>query len=129
VYATDFNATLPCPEGKAINPDAFSSVTCPASNPACLGDVPRNFARLFGAWQMDFAVRREFPLHENLKLQFRAEAFNTFNHPNLGHIDDQFGDATFGQYTSTLASSLGALSPLYQMGGARSMQFALKVVF
>ena len=78
---------------------------------------------------MNLAIRREFPIYENLKLQFRAEAFNVFNHPNLGYIDSFFGDSTFGQATFTLANSLGILNPLYQMGGSRSMQFALKLVF
>jgi hypothetical protein len=119
----DLPAGKACPGGRAINPEAF---TAPSSG---LGDVPRNFARGFGAWQMDMAVRREFPIHENLRLQFRAEAFNLFNHPNFGYINSNFGQATFGQTTGTLASSLGVLSPLYQMGGARSMQFALKVIF
>jgi hypothetical protein len=114
---------LPCPGGRAINPNAFTSVS------SGYGDTPRNFARGFGAWQMDTAVRREFPIHERLKLQFRAEAFNLFNHPNLGTINGQFGQANFGQATATLANSLGVLNSLYQMGGPRSMQFALKLVF
>ena len=78
---------------------------------------------------MDLAVRREFPIHEGLKLQFRAEAFNVFNHPNFGSINSSFGQKTFGQFTGTLATSLGVLSPLYQMGGPRSMQFALRLMF
>jgi hypothetical protein len=94
-----------------------------------LGDAPRNFVRGFGAWQMDLAVRRDFPIHERLKLQFRAEAFNVFNHPNFGTVNSGFGQNTFGQATATLASSLGVLNPLYQMGGPRSMQFALKLIF
>jgi hypothetical protein len=112
-----------CPGGRAINPLAFANVS------SGLGNAPRNFARLFGAWQMDLAVRWEFPIRERLKLQFRAEAFNIFNHPNFGGIDPTFSSSTFGQATGTLANSLGVLSPLYQMGGSRSMQFALKVVF
>lgn len=82
---------------------------------------------------MNVALRREFPIHEGLKLQFRAEAFNVFNHPNFGTINPTFcsgAGCTFGQATSTLATSLGGiLSPLYQMGGPRSMQFALKLAF
>jgi len=78
---------------------------------------------------MDMAVRRDFPIYETLKLQFRAEAFNIFNHPNFGNINSSLGQKTFGQATATLANSLGILSPLYQMGGPRSMQFALKLVF
>ena len=78
---------------------------------------------------MDVAIRREFPIYERLKLQFRAEAFNVFNHPNFGNINPYTYQSTFGQATATLASSLGILSPLYQMGGPRSMQFALKLIF
>lgn len=112
-----------CPGGRAINPQAFANVS------SGVGNAPRNFARGFGAWQMDLAVRRDFPIYEQLKLQFRAEAFNIFNHPNFGNINSSFGQPTFGQATSTLANSLGVLNPLYQMGGPRSMQFALKLIF
>ncbi len=112
-----------CPGGRAINPSAFSLAT---SGP---GNAPRNFVRGFGAWQMNIAIRREFPIHENLKLQFRAEGFNIFNHPNFGSINPSLGQATFGQATATLANSPGILSPLYQTGGSRSLQFALKLIF
>jgi len=116
------------PGGREINPAAFSE---PATGQ--IGNAPRNFVRGFGAWQMDFALRREFPLHERLKLMFRAEAFNLFNHPNFGVIDSNYCPAgpgcTFGQATQTLAQSLGVLSPLYQMGGPRSLQLALKLSF
>lgn len=112
-----------CPGGRAINPLAFANVS------SGLGNAPRNFTRGFGAWQMNLAVRREFPIHERLKLHFRAEAFNIFNHPNFGTIDPFFGDPTFGQATGTLANSLPVLNPLYQMGGPRSMQLALKLEF
>lgn len=117
-----------CPGGRAINPAAFS---VPGANE--FGDAPRNLTRGFGAWQMDLAMRREFPIYENLKLQFRAEAFNIFNHPNFGLINPNYCSpgpgCTFGQATASLAQSLGVLNPLYQMGGPRSMQFALKLIF
>jgi len=132
VYATDFGATLPCPGGRAVNPDAFAQVPIDPITfmPTRLGTAPRNFVRGAGALQMDLAVRREFPIFERLKLQFRAEAFNVLNHPNFGTVDQAFGiDPTFGQFTGTLASTLGILSSLYQMGGPRSMQFALKLTF
>ena len=123
-----------CPGGRAINPSAFAAPPTDPSTGAPLrqGTAPRNFARGFRAWQMDLAVRREFPIYENLKLQFRVEAFNVFNHPNFGTINGNLCSGTgctFGQATATLASSLGVLSPLYQMGGPRSMQFALKLTF
>jgi hypothetical protein len=82
-------------------------------------------------WQTDLAVRREFPIRERVKLQFRAEAFNLFNHPIFGTIDNSVSDgrALFGRATGTLNNSLGGLNSLYQQGGPRSLQVALKLVF
>jgi hypothetical protein len=112
------------PGGRAINAAAFALPTSDT-----FGDAPRNFVRGFGATQVDFALRREFPIHENLRLQFRSEAFNVLNHPNFGAVDPLYGDVLFGQATATLSQSLGVLSPLYQTGGPRSMQLALKLTF
>jgi hypothetical protein len=112
------------PGGRSINAAAF---VAPAAGE--LGNAPRNFVWGFGAWQTDFAVRREIPIHERLKLQFRAEAFNVFNHANFGTINTTFGNAQFGQATQTLSTSLGVLSPLYQAGGPRSVQLALRMTF
>jgi hypothetical protein len=112
------------PGGRAINKSAFS---LPATG--IVGNAPRNFVRGFGITQLNMAVRREFPLHDALKLQFRAEAFNILNHPMFGYVDPVYTDATFGQATKMLNESLGTMSSQYQQGGARSMQFALKVRF
>jgi len=112
------------PGGKAINPAAFS---LPASG--VIGDAPRNQLRGFGETQLNLAMRREIPLHNRLTLRFRAEAFNLLNHPNFGYVDPTYTDATFGQAVSMLDTSLGTVASQYQQGGARSMQFALKLVF
>jgi hypothetical protein len=128
------------PGGRIVNFNAF----VPAPN-GVQGNLPRNFARGFGNSQLDMALRREFPLHERLRLQFRAEAFNILNHPNFGAIDNSLRDGPFtittmsgttkysgfGGARSTLnqAGGSGGLSPLYQVGGPRSLQLALKLVF
>jgi hypothetical protein len=134
----------PYPGGKAFNPAAFKA---PATNsngiPIRQGYVGRNALRGFGATQWDFAVHRDFPLHESIKLQFRAELFNALNHPNFGQPIGNLGSPTalnpqFGLSTQTLAQSLngggsnlggGAFNPLYQIGGPRSIQLALKLMF
>ena len=54
-------------------------------------------------------------LREGMDLQFRAEAFNLFNHPNFDLPDNFFGSPTFGQI-------LSAQSP-------RHIQFGLKLLF
>lgn len=112
------------PGGKAVNKAAFR----PPST-GTLGDAPRNIARGFSADQENLAARRDFKLHDTIVLHFRAEAFNILNHPNFGYVDPLYADATFGQATKMLNSSLGTMAPQYQQGGSRSMQFALKVRF
>jgi len=66
---------------------------------------------------------------EKVNLQFRAEAFNLFNHPNFGTIQTSLTAANFGQATNMLNRQLGGISQLYQLGGPRSFQFALKLQF
>jgi hypothetical protein len=112
------------PGGRSINPGAFSLPVGDA-----LGDAPRNFARGFGENEVNFAIRRDFALYEHLHLQFRVEAFNVFNHPNFGYVQSFYGSPTFGQAILTLSNSLGGLSPLYQQGGPRSLQFSLRLQF
>lgn len=126
-----------CPGGRGINPAAF--VTPPVDSqgiPIRQGDLSRNALRGFGSTQWDFAVHRDFPIHESLKLQFRAEMFNVLNHPNFGPPIGDLSQQNFGESTAMLGASLsgsavggGALSPLYQIGGPRSIQLALKLTF
>ncbi len=110
------------PGGRAVNPAAFKT---PPGNTQ--GNFPRNSLRFFKASQLDLALRRQFSLTEKVKLQFRFEFFNVFNHPNFS---DPTG-FTAGSNVSTkmLSRGLGGLNPLYQVGGPRSGQIGLKVVF
>jgi hypothetical protein len=118
------------PGGKIFNSAAFIETA-----PGTQGDFGRNVLRGFGATQADVAFQRQFPLTEKLNLWFRAEFFNIFNHPNFGPPDNNLSDPLFGHSTQTLASSLGSgganggLNPLYQIGGPRSIQLALKLQF
>jgi hypothetical protein len=126
------------PGEKAFNPSAFTNppIDPNTGNPLRQGTTPRNFLRGFGATQWDFAVHRDFPIHESLHLQFRAEMFNVLNHPNFGPPSGQFGAGGFGISNQLLSQNLsgsnlggGGFSPLYQIGGPRSIQFALKLTF
>ncbi len=118
------------PGGKAINPAAF---TPPPTGQQ--GNFGRNVLRGFGAWQADVAFQRQFRLTEKVGLRFRGEFFNIFNHPNFGNPNNNLTSPLFGQSTQTLASSLGSgganggFNPLYQIGGPRSIQLALKLQF
>lgn len=122
--------------GRRINRAAFATPSAGRQ-----GSLGRNALRGFSMWQVDLAVRRQFNLSERVGLQFRAEFFNVFNHPNFGDpgarstLTNALSSPLFGQSTLMLARSLGTgglqpgLNPLYQVGGPRSIQFALKLKF
>jgi len=116
--------------GRRINPAAFAVST--ASRQGTLG---RNSLRGFPFWQLDFALSRQLSLSERTKLQLKAEFFNILNHPNFADPDSNLTSATFGQSTQMLGSSLGSslilsgLNPAYQIGGPRSIQLSLRLVF
>jgi hypothetical protein len=135
------------PGGKALDPSAFSSPSLDANNlPTGQGNLGRNALRGFGATQWDFAVHRDFPIRESLKLQFRVEMFNVLNHPNFAQPVGDLGTPAIGNNPAVLnpqfglsqqmlgrslsgPNGFGGFSPLYQIGGPRSMQFALKLQF
>jgi hypothetical protein len=134
VYLDDPNA----PGGRRFNN------TIDPSRPGCKGpfcppptnrqgSLGRNALRSFPLNQIDLSVRRLFNLKEGVTLLFRTDIFNIFNHPNFGDPNNRLTQATFGQATTMfgrgLAVGSAGLSPLYQIGGPRSMQFSLKLQF
>lgn len=120
VYLDEPNA----PGGRVINRAAFS-----ATSGTQQGSLGRNSIRGLPVWQIDMALRRQFRLNEKFNLQFRAEAFNIFNHPNFGTINANLASTTFGQATNMLGTQLSGLNSLFQIGGPRSFQFALMLRF
>jgi outer membrane receptor protein involved in Fe transport len=52
--------------------------------PLTFGDLRRNTFRGESFWNLDSGLFKETRVHESLSLQFRAEFFNLFNHPNFG---------------------------------------------
>lgn len=115
--------------GRRLNLKAFAAP--PTGRQGSLG---RNSLRGFPLAQLDFSLRRKFTLSEPFNLQLRADFFNTFNHPNFGAPVGLLSDPFFGQSTRMLGRELGAggdgsLSPLYQIGGPRSIQLSLKLQF
>src|SRR5262249_39685428 len=97
--ATCKTAKQNVPSGYFFNPFAFSSPVLLAAQPipssggtntagergTDIGNVPRNC--LSGPQQVnsDFAVMKTFHFTESRAVDFRAEFFNLFNHPNLAN--------------------------------------------
>ena len=137
VFRPNLNAGVPAwiedpqtPAGRRINPSAFQS-----AGSAVQGNLGRNVLTGFGLSQVDLSVRREFFLGETRSLQFRVEAFNALNRPYFADPEKYLISPLFGQPTSMLNLMLGTgtpasgLAPIFQAGGARSLQLALRFRF
>jgi len=84
-----------------------------------------------GFWNLDFAAHKNFSLSERYKLQFRAEAFNMFNHSNLYLIGGNTDiSAISGNYV-TASKGVRADNNAYSFVSKdnRNLQLALKLIF
>ena len=68
-----------------------------------------------GIENWDTSLMRNFPIRERLRLQFRGEFYNTFNHPNFKNPNTTLGNITYGKITSD--------------NGPRNMELALRLFF
>jgi len=118
------------PGGRRINGAAFR-----AAPDSVQGGLGRNALSGFGMSQLDLALRRDFPIGDRRSFQLRVEAYNAFNHPNFADPIRFMASPLFGQSSSMLNLMLGTgspgsgLAPVFQSGGARSLQIALRFKF
>ena len=80
------------------------------------GTAGRNSLRTAGFWDLDTSIFRQFPIHDSLSAEFRAESFNLPNHTVFAQPDNNINDGTFGHVNSTAST-------------ARELQFAAKIIF
>jgi hypothetical protein len=114
------------PGGKSLNPNAFSVPPTIRQGTEGRNDIPG-----FGLSQVDLSLSRKFPITDRANLQFRADAFNLLNHPNFANPTGYFQYGSYGlQSQSMLNQALGGgLNALFQEGGPRSLQLALRLSF
>jgi hypothetical protein len=95
-----------------INPACFTAPT-----PGQLGNASRVPVTGPGFVNTDFSVIKQFALpREGMGLNFRAEFFNLFNHPQFGLPIGDIGSPGFGSVNSTV-------------NNPRVVQFGLKLTF
>jgi hypothetical protein len=84
--------------------------------PFTYGNAGRN--TLFGPrrWNWDMSLFKNFVIREQTRVEFRAEAFNVFNHPQFGLPNQNIGNAQAGVITSTV-------------GTPRQLQMGLRLQF
>jgi hypothetical protein len=111
------------------NPGVFS---IPA--PGTLGNLGRNAVYGPGFTNVDMTIAKNTKLSERLNLQFRADAFDLFNHPNYGQPGPQSGGILASVFSTATAnttfSTIGTTRfPTGDSGSSRQLQLALKLQF
>jgi hypothetical protein len=95
--------------------EAFNTTAFQEPSAGRFGNAPRNIIRNPGEMQWDLALFKNFTVPGNRRVQFRAEAFNFLNHPNLGGIEVNPLSGNFGRITSK--------------SGSRDIQLSLRFLF
>lgn len=82
----------------------FNTACFTVPTPFTYGDESRNDNTLRGPGQADWdmALFKNIPVHENMTLDFRVEAFNLFNRVQFGNPDTTIGSSTAGFISSQL---------------------------
>ena len=90
------------------------------------GNARRNTLIGPGFANVDLSIGKEFPLTERLKFEFRADAYNAFNHVDYGNPD-----ANVGYSGGSLADSFAGIStgPAGGNSNMRIIQLGARVTF
>jgi hypothetical protein len=102
-------------KGPKTVPEWFNTAAFTAPPFGFYGNAAINSIRGPGFNNWDMGFFKNFAFKESLRLQFRAEMFNTWNHTNFSGIDATYGTGGFGQITSDF--------------NPRVVQFALRLTF
>jgi hypothetical protein len=113
-----------------------------SDTPSQFGTAPRDLVRGPGTWQVDLGAGKKISLAEKGQLEFRAEFYNVFNHPQLGQpgaactgsgstSSATACSGTLGEITSTINVNTSIVNPITPVGSGtpREMQFALRLDF
>jgi hypothetical protein len=101
-----------------LNPTSFALPLAAVGTPAATyaaypykyGNVGKGAIRGPGLWDWDMSVYKNVGLTETAHLQFRAEAFNVFNHVNFGDPGTTLTSGGFGSIQSAADPRIGQLA-------------------
>ncbi len=122
VLFTGKTSDIPLGSGKRSINEWFNTSGFVTSSSQQLADNVRTFplrlsnVRGDGQYLWNFSAIKAVPIHDSLQVQFRAEAYNAFNHPNMADPNVTPTSSAFGKVTS-------------MDGYAREIQLALRVLF
>ena len=87
------------------------------------GNLAKNAVIGPGLADFDFAMKKQFNITERTNLQFRAEAFNIFNHPNFGNMIVPIFSGSTGARNGSAGRIIDTATT------SRQIQFALRLAF
>jgi hypothetical protein len=119
-------------ETSCIDTTAYTLPANISAGQYAFGNVARNSLPGPGFSYENISIFKDFSIYERMKFQFRAEAFNAFNHPSantpnaaIGHDSSAVAQPTF--------SGFGTVTSVYQipgsLSGARVLSLSGKLVF
>ena len=93
------------------------------------GNLGRN--AIFGPkfWNVDFSLSKSTQIFDRLNLQFRAEFFNIFNHPNFALPNFFVDPGSTQQGLITQTPDQAQTNPGLGGGGPRVVQLGVKLIF
>lgn len=111
-----------------LNPNAPYIGPCNTAGQIC------DHVFLWGPWisKWDVSLVKRTQIKERLNIEFRVQALNVFNHPNILIAS---GDATGGSINTTVGSAFGQTTTAFRDlnntndPGARSIEFVLRLNF
>jgi hypothetical protein len=89
---------------------------------ARFGNLGRNVIVGPGFNNTDFSMMKSTDFGERLHIELRAEAFDLFNHANLGQPGNVVGSPAFGRIVNTRF-------PTGESGSSRQLQLGVKLRF
>jgi len=134
-----------------FNPNSFTNAQCDPSDPTCVpsssmfpsnaqivadpslatyGTLPRNFLRGPSFTNFDMAFSKTTAISEQVKLEFRAEFFNIFNHVNfLNPNSTNAGNGSYSSGASGTNINSGLFGQITSTYDPRIIQLAMRLTF
>jgi hypothetical protein len=123
-----------------LNPAAFQAPPLDSNgNFTHFGTAPNGVGRAINIWQADLSLTKETKLTERVEMQFAVQAFNIFNHVQLGDpstsLDFDLGNQNGGTGNlssgsfGSITSSVNGLGTNTGTGLPRQLQFMLRFKF
>ena len=104
--------------------EAFNTAAFARPADGTFGNAPSNAWYNPGEQQWDLALFKNFTLGGTRRLQFRAEAFNFINHPNLGSIHN---DTAGAEQANPLSGNFGRITS--KSDNRRDIQLSVRFQF